>query len=156
MQLQGACALVLECALLTAIPGQLASQQGSAPGGGGAPPGSRLCTDPMPVCRPNLQVRRVRCETSAAMVPKDKAIKRFLVRGAAGVSLSFAIACALSVLFQQVVLPPVTAASNAAIAALDAAPLGALLQLPCNVQWLAHRPGGIDLSVRWPAGARWA
>ncbi|KAI7835741.1 hypothetical protein COHA_010374 [Chlorella ohadii] len=26
------------------------------------------------------QVKRVRCETSAAMVPKDKAIKRFLVR----------------------------------------------------------------------------
>ena len=25
-------------------------------------------------------MKRVRCETSAAMVPKDKAIKRFLVR----------------------------------------------------------------------------
>jgi ribosomal protein S26 len=27
-----------------------------------------------------LQVRRVRCEASGVMVPKDKAIKRFIVR----------------------------------------------------------------------------
>ena len=27
-----------------------------------------------------LQVRRVRCESSACMVPKDKAVKRFVVR----------------------------------------------------------------------------
>ena len=29
-------------------------------------------------------VKRVRCESSAAMVPKDKAIKRFIVSGADG------------------------------------------------------------------------
>lgn len=28
----------------------------------------------------DLQVRRVRCEASGVMVPKDKAIKRFIVR----------------------------------------------------------------------------
>lgn len=28
----------------------------------------------------NVQVKRVRCESSAIMVPKDKAIKRFIVR----------------------------------------------------------------------------
>lgn len=27
-----------------------------------------------------MQVKRVRCESSAALVPKDKAIKRFIVR----------------------------------------------------------------------------
>ena len=27
-----------------------------------------------------MQVRRVRCEASGVMVPKDKAIKRFIVR----------------------------------------------------------------------------
>lgn len=38
---------------------------------------------PRPPARLCAQVKRVRCETSAAMVPKDKAIKRFLV-GAGG------------------------------------------------------------------------
>lgn len=33
----------------------------------------------MPGCG-EMQVRRVRCESSGVMVPKDKAIKRFIVR----------------------------------------------------------------------------
>jgi ribosomal protein S26 len=37
-------------------------------------------------------VKRVRCETSAAMVPKDKAIKRFQVPGRSGLAAAAAVA----------------------------------------------------------------
>lgn len=40
------------------------------------------------------QVKRVRCETSAAMVPKDKAIKRFVVGRCEGVPAGWRCTCA--------------------------------------------------------------
>ena len=37
-------------------------------------------SSPSPTNHPTQQVKRVRCESSGVLVPKDKAVKRFIVR----------------------------------------------------------------------------